>query len=376
MIEGDSSAIGSNGGGPSDVPADPSSVPAVGERRGAWNRFRRYLGRHPVLLLVLLSPGIPEYLSGSSPLNLLVESPLFFGMFLAANLALYGPGVLLIREARVRWHKGWGTVLVLAAAYAVLEEGIALSTLFDPRASVVGGLGAYGHFAGVSWVWLVGVMMVHVLFSISLPILLLDLAVPATRERPLLGRRGIGVAVGLLGLDVILLATVVDRFLGFWMGIPLLVASLAAIGGLVVLARLLPADAGAPPTARPTAPPAVFAALGAGVFLGVLLIQSFNDSLGTPALLTVAELIGFLAAVGLILREIVGRHGNERALVAFAAGAIVDIAVIGLIEGRPIPLVIGPDLLAVAFFVYLYRHASASASVGALPAPGALASAP
>jgi hypothetical protein len=84
----------------------------------------------------MLSPGIPEYLTGSSAVNVIVLNPIWFVCGLIANLGLYGPGVLLIREAKVRWYKGWATVLLLGAAYGILEEGIALSTLFNPNAGL------------------------------------------------------------------------------------------------------------------------------------------------------------------------------------------------------------------------------------------------
>ncbi len=56
---------------------------------------------------------------------------------LAGNLGLYVPGALIVREAMVRWNKGWGSVLLLGAAYGILEEGVALSTLFNPKAHPV-----------------------------------------------------------------------------------------------------------------------------------------------------------------------------------------------------------------------------------------------
>jgi len=137
--------------------------------RGIAGFFRA----HPILLLLLFSPGIPEYLSGSSALNAIILNPVWFVLGIVANLGLYGPGVMLIREAKVRWHKGWGTVLLLGAAYGILEEGIALSTLFNPAAGPVGQLGYYGHWFGVNWIWMGGILTVHMLFSISIPILLL-----------------------------------------------------------------------------------------------------------------------------------------------------------------------------------------------------------
>ena len=165
-------------------------------------RVIEFLRRHPVVCLLLLSPGIPEYISGSSPTSAIVLNPLMFGFQLVANLGLYGPGVLLVREATVRWKKGWATVLLLGAAYGILEEGVALSTLFNPDASPVGKLGTYGHWLGVNWVWVAGIIPVHMIFSISLPILLLGLAVPRTRGESLLSRRGVRVVSVVLAVDV------------------------------------------------------------------------------------------------------------------------------------------------------------------------------
>ncbi len=99
----------------------------------------------------------------------------------------------------VRWRKGWGSVLLLGAAYGILEEGIALSTLFNSSAGPVGQLGFYGHWLGVNWVWVAGILPVHMIFSISLPILLLGLALPGTVGKSLLSRRGIRVAYTVLG---------------------------------------------------------------------------------------------------------------------------------------------------------------------------------
>lgn len=100
----------------------------TGRQRGIVSFFKS----RPILLLLLLSPGISEYLSGSSALNNIILNPPAFAFGVIANLGLYGPGVLLIREAKIRWHKGWATVLFLGAAYGILEEGVAPSTLFQP----------------------------------------------------------------------------------------------------------------------------------------------------------------------------------------------------------------------------------------------------
>ena len=154
------------------------------------SRLVRFLKSHPSLFLLLLTPGIPEYLSASSQLTLLVISPLIFFGLLAANLGLYGSGVILIREAMIRWKKGWASVFLLGVAYGIVEEGIALWTLFNPLAQPVGNLGFYGHWLGVNWVWTVGLLIFHSVYSIGLPIFLFRPSLPRIKiEEPSLWGR-------------------------------------------------------------------------------------------------------------------------------------------------------------------------------------------
>ncbi len=84
--------------------------------------------RKPVLALLLLAPTIPELLTGSTPITMLLLSPLKFLLQMVYIVSLYGSGALLIREATIRWNKGWGTTLLLGAAYGIMEEGGLLST--------------------------------------------------------------------------------------------------------------------------------------------------------------------------------------------------------------------------------------------------------
>ncbi len=110
----------------------------------------------PAWFLFLFAPITAEFLSGSSPS--------FNPILIAANLLLYGPGALMIRELKVRWRTGWLAVFILSIAYTVAEEGFMLNTLFDPAKNTS------GRMLGVNWVWTAGMLMVHSLISIFLPI--------------------------------------------------------------------------------------------------------------------------------------------------------------------------------------------------------------
>ena len=244
--------MGLSSAAPTPAPPGPSARP--------WAEpLLRFLRRHPILCLAILTPGIVEYLSTSSSILLLFEAPWIFALFLAVNVGQYTAGALLIREAMLRWGRGWATVGFLGLAYGVTEEGLGDNTLFRNTNGADGVLGSYGHFLGVNWVWSVGVLSLHVIVSILLPIVLLGLALPATRGRSLLGRRGITVAFCTLAASTAFEIAAVWGLFHFWMGWPLFVGSLVTIGLLVVAAYRAPArlwEASRPgPTAGPSAAP-------------------------------------------------------------------------------------------------------------------------
>jgi hypothetical protein len=324
---------------------------------GSWTRpLVAFFRRHPVLLFLALTPGIPEYLSGSSSVAFVLFFPggtFVFFLFLALNLGLYGPGVLLVREAWVRWGRGWGALLLLGAAYGLLEEGTALSTLFDPHASVVGGLGHYGRFVGVNWVWLVGVLGVHIVLSVGLPILLLGLALPETRGRSLLTPRALRWALPIYVADLVVLALIANywREQLAW----LLAAALVAIL-LVYAASRLPHGWLHPPRPRPTVAPRTCFLLGLAYFPVLLLVPAFGSDAHLPALVTGA--VDLLAAALLFeaLRRGVGRSGNEAHLALLAFGATLPIAAFGLLAQLRLPLVLLVDVVYLAFFLALRRR--------------------
>ena len=297
-----------------------------------------FLKRHPVACLLLLTPGIPEYLSGSSPLDAIAFSPVTFLFQLAANLALYGPGVLLIREARVRWNKGGATVLLLGAAYGILEEGVALSTLFNPAAGPVGALGQYGHFAGVSWIWVAEILPVHMIYSIAVPILLLDLALPSTAGRGFLGGRKLAVAIGVLAADVASLFLLILFGVKFWMGTPVLLGSLAAIGALAYAGwRAGPARI-RPSSPAPSSGPATFLVVGAVFYPSVLILSSVLEGLRVPAAATLAAVVLLQAGWLKLVVSRIGSSGSQRNLIALSAGLILPIVTIGIASQAVLPL--------------------------------------
>ncbi|MCI4364732.1 MAG: hypothetical protein L3K10_01515 [Thermoplasmata archaeon] len=315
-------------------------------------RVIAFFRRHPVLLLFAFTPGIPEYLSGSTAVWPVVLAPGGFFLFLALNLGLYGPGVLLVREAHVRWNKGWSTVLLLGGAYGLLEEGTALATLFNPRASVVGGLGTYGHAYGVSWVWLLGVLGVHMVYSVGLPIVLLGLALPATRGRPFLTGYRLSLTVAVYALDISVLAYAVH----YSAGALLLVLAAVAAGLLWVVAWRLPAGRLDPPSPGPRRLPRTFFLLGLSYFLLLVAVPGFLGDLHLPAFVAGGVDLALTALLFLVIWQGIGRAANEPQMISLAVGILLPLLVFGLFAQWFLPIVLLLDAVVGLFFLTLWRH--------------------
>lgn len=142
------------------------------------------------LALSFLSITIAEFATGSTPLtNIIVNPGSFFLFSIPSLLGLYGCGVILIREAAVRWNRSWPTILMLGIAYGIMEEGVSVHTFFAPVNVTVGVLGAYGKVLGLNLTWAIMISLFHSVFSISLPILISERLWPAMRQKPILTRR-------------------------------------------------------------------------------------------------------------------------------------------------------------------------------------------
>jgi len=322
------------------------------------SKLVRFFKSHPLLFLLFLTPGIPEYLSASSQLTLLVISPpLFFGLLLA-NLGLYGSGVILIREAMIRWKKGWASVFLLGVAYGIVEEGLALWTLFNPLAQPVGVLGFYGHWLGVNWVWTVGLLIFHSVYSIGLPIFLFGLVFPEMKSKSLVS--GTGVTFSILGLIIDCFALFVLEsviFQPYNPGGGLMLFSGIVITILVVAARKLPGDFPKTKQSEPDWGPRKFAIIGALLFPATLLAGGFAAGANIPPIIPM--IVDIVFAIFILTRAFksMGARNNQERKVAFGIGLIFPIAVFGIIAsiGLANPLIVVGDLFFVLFSRRLWR---------------------
>jgi hypothetical protein len=193
----------------------------------------------------MIATFIGEVLLGATPISrlggLVVVTP------------LYGGGAVLIRELVRRRNPdegrgglGWGRLALLAAAYAIVEEGIAIQSMFNPNLFNAGLVG--GAFLGINWVWTEWTIGYHIVWSISIPILLTELLFPARRSELWLGRTGIimaGVvyAIGALAVTAIFRLVIAPDFNA---PVILLIGAALIAAGLVALVLRWPASHAAP----------------------------------------------------------------------------------------------------------------------------------
>jgi hypothetical protein len=273
-----------------------------------------------VLGLLVLSPVCAEYLSAydtstGNPVALLG------GLIVLAPL--YGAPALLIREVARRRGTGWPGVLAFALAAGVLQAGVVDQSLFSSdyrgiswwpevyRATEIPGLGISAY---LSTTFLAG----HVLWSFTIPILLIEQLAPARARTPWLRTRGLVVL-----LVLYLLAA--GLVLGDHLQQPGDHAAAVQVAGALLVAAVLIGvglRAGGDPPDRPGPPRAVAAALGLAV--------------GAVANLAPATWPGVvLIGAGLVVLLAVPRQGRwpDRALAATGAGILLALAAAGAVNG-------------------------------------------
>ena len=142
----------------------------------------------PVLVLMVLSPLVAEYLSGSLSMSQINVLPFM--------MLLYGAGAVRARELARRTHRGWATILFLGLAYGILEEGIVCQSLFNPHFHGLRLLD-YGFVPslGIAVPFTVFVLGIHIVWSIAVPIALVEVLFPGRRTEPWLGGAGLAVII-------------------------------------------------------------------------------------------------------------------------------------------------------------------------------------
>jgi len=314
----------------SQPPAAQGSEPLPSPPPPTPSRARRWWAS-PVLALLLMSPIVGEVLSGSSPpLEFINPISLFF------LPGLYGCGALLVREAMVRWGKGWPSLLALGLAYGVLEEGVMVKSWISPEWMDLGDMAWYGRWGGMNWVWAEMLTLFHAVISIYIAILLVHLLFPERRHEPWLDRKS------MRWVSAWFVAVVAIGSVGFppfpppgaqWVFVVMLTAF------LVVLAWRLPARLPFP-ARREVASPSAFAALGAAWSWGLFLGFWSSPSTGLHAAVVMAIMAVHSSVIGLLLVWMSGGGSawGDRHRLAFAAGVLSFLLFLDVATGIGSPL--------------------------------------
>jgi hypothetical protein len=334
----------------------------------------------PALLLFVLAPFTGELLEGSTHLSM--------GPALVVEMLMYGGGAVLIRELTRRLGRGWPTILLLAGAYGVLEEGLWDKTLFNPDWAHLHLLD-YGFLPGpgTSPVWGIFVLTLHFVWSISVPIALVEALVPDRSRRPWLGGVGLPVVAVLYLLGALAVWAGTNSVYPYTDTPAQLIFTLAAAALLVVAALAV--------ARRPAARPAVELAAGqAGRAPGASLVgvvsfvasavfmaqrQLFPSPVHAPWEVPVLVYLAVIALMIVLVTVWSRRAGWGLVHVyALAAGAFVTYTLSGL---KDVPSLGALDLvgqlvvaaLAVVFLLLVglrLRTRRAAAPIGA-PMPAA-----
>ncbi|MFM9698367.1 hypothetical protein [Streptomyces europaeiscabiei] len=158
--------------------------------------------------LLVLSPISAEYLIGygestGRPLELLA------GLLILAPL--YGTVAVLIREITRRTGRGWPTILLLSAAFGVIQAGLIDQTLFDNEVDADGPDWATQALVtlipglGVDAARLLNYVGGHVIWSFAAPIAVVEACAPRIADRRWLGPVGVVVMVLLWALSAVLI---------------------------------------------------------------------------------------------------------------------------------------------------------------------------
>jgi len=276
----------------------------------------------PVACLLFVSPLIGEYLLGSLPASMIGLLPLM--------MALYGAGAILIRETVRARGGGWASIVLLATAYGLFEEGFVTQSLFNPdylhlRLLDFGYLPALG----TALPWAVFVVTIHVVWSITVPIALTESLFPARRDQPWLGTAG----RALYALAFVAGATLIGVFShrqSLFMATPLQFGVTgAAIVALCVTAFKLPAPAADPAPAAPHPAWSFLASFVAGsafMIAGRRAQVAWQLSWPVVVALSLGIIVLFVAYVVAHTRD--GRWSEARRF-ALMAGALLVYAWIG-----------------------------------------------
>lgn len=270
----------------------------------------------PALVLLVLSPLVAEFLLGDFTLRQI-------GLLLVL-IPQYGGGALLIRETTRRARKGWPSMILLALAYSLIEEGFTTQSLFNPNYAGLRLLD-YGWIPvlGTSLDWAVFVLTLHIVWSVGSCIAIAEGLAGSQWATPWLGRIGLSVTVCLFLLGCTL--TIVFTFKTFpFVSAPSQFAGVA-IGVVATIVAALKCFAGPGPPVPGLAPSVwLTAAVSLGLCSCFVLLYERGSQKGLHPAVTLAVMLALeLAAIAVLTVWSKRRGWGPRSVLAAATGAIL-----------------------------------------------------
>lgn len=284
----------------------------------------------PVIVLLMLAPLIAEVLLGDVAFN---ANAIVFGLLL--NMLYYGTGAIIIREIVRRRGLSWGWIPVLAFAYGLIEEGLALHSLFNPNFPGIGSLGFYGRMFGVDWVWAFFVLGLHTVWSISTPILVTELIFPQYRRERWLGNVGfvISAVVFVIGMSLITLIYATWVTPNFTPAPILLICTAIVVIAILLLTLFIPVKTSTMPTQQRQRNTPHAWLVGIITFLlgcGFLMEHDIVHTL-IPAILAFLWYVALTTSAVILIRKwsAPGHSWNDMHTMALVFGTLLNYCILG-----------------------------------------------
>ncbi|MFI6261739.1 hypothetical protein [Micromonospora sp. NPDC051006] len=294
-----------------------SSAPGEQPTTGRLPVRRRLV---PVLALLVLAPWAAECSWGGFTLDDFLPVVVFLG-------PMYGGAAILIRETARHLGGGWPVIVLLAAAFGVVQAGLVDQSLFNPdylddteyadtqaaaAATLVPGL-EFSVWQAFDYVGN------HIMLTICAPIAIVESYLGAGRRlRPWLGRPGL-VVVALLWLAGSLLIFSDESGRKGFLASPLQLAFAVALAAALIGAALLPRWRSLAATRTARAPRPVLVAL-------LVLVAHLGTAL-TPGWVGVGIALAVAVVVGGLIVRWSGRAGwGQRHVLAAGSASVISAA--------------------------------------------------
>ncbi|MGH8877150.1 MAG: hypothetical protein ACRD0P_07415 [Stackebrandtia sp.] len=291
-------------------------------------------------------------------------------------IPMYGAGVLLIREAVVRVGGGWPNLVVLGLAYELAEDGVGLQALTSTNMYDATDWGL--RVLGLNTTYWESQIGIHVVFSVLLPVMLMDILFPRHRGRAYLrtgGLIGIG-ATAVVGVAGLRFGIAPEMDPGYQAPLPAVLGFVAAIAVLAVIAlRILPGRRGSP---SPLKSEPVVVALVTGVatpaFLAILMPVGltpgagpvFGDDVPLPIPMAAAALLA-IGTGWLIRRWAADPDWSDRHRIWLAGGVLVGHTLFMMMGVSTVSLITGAVtiVIEVLALLLLARHVRRRSTIDA-----------